>query len=231
MSDFLLQARGIHKFYQLGKVHLHVLHGASLHVRRGEFVAIMGASGSGKSTLLHILGAVDDPDQGEVVFDGVDVFSRSRSQREALRCNDVGFVFQFYHLLPELDLLENTMMPRMVRSSIWGWLTERAEARRAAEEAVAAVGLSHRTHHHPNELSGGERQRAAIARALVNQPRLLLTDEPTGNLDTGTGKGILELLGDLHRRGQTIVMVTHDPHIAAQADRRVLLEDGRIKAC
>ncbi|MEE9297294.1 MAG: ABC transporter ATP-binding protein [Phycisphaerae bacterium] len=231
MSDFLLQARSIHKFYQLGRVPLHVLHGASLHVRRGEFVAIMGASGSGKSTLLHILGAVDDPDQGEVVFDGVDVFSRSRSQREALRCNDVGFVFQFYHLLPELDVLENTMMPRMVRSSIWGWLTERGEARRAAEDAVASVGLSHRAHHHPNELSGGERQRAAIARALVNQPKLLLTDEPTGNLDTGTGKGILDLLGGLHRQGQTIVMVTHDPHIAARADRRVLLEDGRIKAC
>ena len=225
----LLAARDIRKSYSLGKVPLRVLHGASLHVSRGEFLAIMGASGSGKSTLLHILGAVDEPDRGSVVFDGVEVFLGSQSERDSMRCADVGFVFQFYHLLPELNVLENTMLPRMVRSSILSWLGDRRKARLAAEEAVDAVGLSHRALHRPNELSGGERQRAAIARALVNKPRLLLTDEPTGNLDATTGDGVLDLLEGLHRNGQTIVMVTHDPRIAQKADRRVLLEEGKIK--
>ncbi len=229
MSSFLLKADSIQKSYPMGAEPLKVLRGASLTVRRGEFVAIMGASGSGKSTLLHIVGALDVPDAGRVVFDGDDVFERPTRFRERMRCEHVGFVFQFYHLLPELNVLENVLFPRMVRKSVLGWLGERAEARRSACEVLEQVQLSHRVNHRPNELSGGERQRVAIARALVNQPQLLLADEPTGNLDARIGKGILDLLCGLHDRGQTIVMVTHDSRTAARADRCVILAEGRIK--
>lgn len=225
----MLEATSIHKSYEMGVEPLKVLRGASLKVRRGEFVAIMGASGSGKSTLLHILGALDVPDSGHVKFDGEDVFSRSTAWRETMRCARVGFVFQFYHLLPELSVLENVVFPRMVKSSILGWLGERSAARRAACEVLDRVGLSDRVSHRPNELSGGERQRAAIARALVNDPALLLADEPTGNLDATIGGGILDLLDGLHSRGQTIVMVTHDARTAARADRRLLLDRGLIQ--
>ena len=229
MSSVLLEAQSIHKAYPMGGEPLKVLCGASLTVSRGEFVAIMGASGSGKSTLLHIVGALDLPDEGRVIFDGDDVFARSAKFRERIRCEHVGFVFQFYHLLPELDVLENVLFPRMVRKSVFGWLGERAAARQAACEVLEQVQLSHRLNHRPNELSGGERQRVAIARALVNQPQLLLADEPTGNLDARIGKEILDLLCGLHDRGQTIVMVTHDSRVAERANRDVLLEEGRIK--
>ncbi len=225
----MLQATRIHKSYYMGGVPLPVLNGASLSARKGEFVAIMGASGSGKSTLLHILGALDLPDDGSVTYHGVDLFSRSTAARELLRCETVGFVFQFYHLLPELSVLENVLFPRMIRSSVFGWLSESRRARRSAHEVLDQVGLSHRTTHRPNELSGGERQRAAIARALINNPEVLLADEPTGNLDADTGKGILDLLSRLHDDGQTIVMVTHDTATAARADRCVLLDGGVIR--
>ncbi len=224
----MLEAHEIHKAYILGSSPLPVLRGASLSIRRGEFVAIMGASGSGKSTLLHILGALDLPDKGAVTFSGRDVFSRPTSEREALRCEAFGFVFQFYHLLPELSVLENVVFPRMVRSSILGWLSEGRRARHAAREVLESVGLSHRLKHRPNELSGGERQRVAVARALINEPQVLLADEPTGNLDADSGKGILDLLCRLHERGQAIAMVTHDATTAGRADRCVHLEGGRI---
>jgi len=226
----MLHARNIHKSYQMGRHQLVVLRGVSMSVAKGEFLAVTGASGSGKSTLLHILGALDLPDDGQVIMDGLDVFSQSADRREHIRCHRVGFVFQFYHLLPELTLLENVLMPRMVASSILGWTQSRRQARLDAQSIIERVGLGPRAHHRPNELSGGERQRTAIARALVNQPDLLLADEPTGNLDAKTGEGLLNLLRELHAAGQTIVMVTHDPRTAAFAQRTLNLEDGRVQA-
>ncbi len=230
MSDVILQAGGVHKTYQLGRVQLPVLRGVSLSIARGEFVAIMGSSGSGKSTLLHILGALDVPDRGTVRFEGQDLFAGPASRRDGLRNATFGFVFQFYHLLPELDVLENVLVPCMVRRSVAGWIRARSEHRRDAAHVLEQVGLSARLRHKPNELSGGERQRVAIARALANRPRVLLADEPTGNLDSATGREIMGLLGALNRDGQTIVMVTHDPQVAAAAHRIVTLEDGRIRS-
>ena len=229
-GDFLLRASDVQKSFAMGPQRLAVLRGASLSVKRGEFLAIMGASGSGKSTLLHILGALDVPDKGHVTFDGVDVFSRPAAYREALRCTSVGFVFQFYHLLPELNVLENILIPSMVEYGVREWWSRRREARQTATQLMEEVGLGHRLTHRPNELSGGERQRAAIARGLVNRPKLLLADEPTGNLDGKTGKGILELLSRLNEQGQSIVMVTHDVQTASYAHRSVVLEDGQVKA-
>ena len=228
MSDVILRASDVGKSYQMGKSPLHVLRGVSLTVRTGEFVAIMGSSGCGKSTLLHILGALDPPDKGTVEFEGRNVYEISRRQRNALRNNAIGFVFQFYHLLPELNVLENIMVPRLVGTSILAWRSKRAAIRKDVELVLEQVGLTGRLKHRPDELSGGERQRAAIARAIVNQPRLLLADEPTGNLDVQTGKRILAILTRLNEQGQTIVMVTHDPAIAALAHRRVHLVDGRV---
>ncbi len=230
MSDVILQAAGVHKSYQLGRVSLPVLRGVSISIACGEFVAIMGASGSGKSTLLHILGALDVPDRGTVRFEGQDLFAGPASRRDVLRNATFGFVFQFYHLLPELDVLENVLVPCMVRRSVAGWIRARSEHRRDACRVLEQVGLSHRLRHKPNELSGGERQRVAIARALANRPRVLLADEPTGNLDSATGREIMGVLGTLNRQGQTIAMVTHDPQVAACAHRIVTLEDGRIKS-
>lgn len=212
----------------MGKATLDVLHGASLTVNAGEFLAIKGASGSGKSTLLHILGALDIPDTGSVVFDNVDIFALPNHQRERMRCLDFGFVFQFYHLLPELNVLENVLLPCMVAEGVLNWATSKRKATEKAQEIVELVGLKDRVSHRPTELSGGERQRAAIARALVNSPRLLLADEPTGNLDRKTGKGILDLLLGLNSNGQTIVMVTHDALSAEYAHRCVSLKDGQI---
>ena len=230
MSNVLLEAEGVHKTYLMGRSPLRVLRGVSLKVTEGEFVAVMGASGSGKSTLLHILGALDLPDGGSVVFDGRSIFDLPRADRELLRNTEVGFIFQFYHLLPELNLFENILLPQMVGHSVLGWwLGAGGEARQAAREVMEAVGLSERATHRPNELSGGERQRAAIARAIVTRPRLLLADEPTGNLDAATGRGILDVLVKLNQQGQTIVMVTHDPHVAGLAHRVVDLVDGRLK--
>ncbi len=224
----ILQAENVHKTYQLGRTSLKVLKGCSLSVGRGEFVAIMGSSGSGKSTLLHLLGALDIPDMGTVRFEGRDVFAASDAARDRLRNATFGFVFQFYHLLPELTVLENVLIPCMVASSVVGWLKRRADYRKTAVSLLERVGLGQRLRHRPNELSGGERQRVAIARALANQPRVLLADEPTGNLDESTGREILGVLKTLNQDGQTIVMVTHDPQVAASAHRIVALADGRI---
>ncbi len=228
--DALIRVQSLHKTYMLGHFRLEVLRGCSITVGDGEFVAVMGSSGSGKSTLLHIMGALDTPDKGKVVFDGRDIFQGRTEARDDLRNRTFGFVFQFYHLLPELNVLENTLLPAMVGSSILGWPARRRAARAYAEEVLRQVGLTERIRHRPNELSGGERQRVAIARALVNKPRVLLADEPTGNLDTATGREILALLSRLNREGQTIVMVTHDPQVAAAAHRTVTLVDGQIRS-
>jgi ABC-type lipoprotein export system ATPase subunit len=213
----------------MGRAEVKVLRGASLAARRGEFLVIVGASGSGKSTLLHILGALDVPDRGIVEFNGEDLFRQPVSRRETYRNREVGFIFQFYHLLPEFTVLENVLLPQLITHSGWGWLLARRQARREAAEILERVGLGHRSKHRPNELSGGERQRVAVARALLNHPSVLLADEPTGNLDERISEEILDLLGELNRAGQTIVMVTHDPKVASRAHRRILLQEGVLR--
>ncbi len=224
----LLNVTDLHKHYHIGGQDLHVLQGVDLDVQQGEWVAVLGASGSGKSTLLHLIGGLDRPEQGSVSFEGRDIFKLPGAAIDRYRNRHVGFVFQSYHLLPELTALENVLIGAMIRSSILGWPGRRGEARKRAIELLNRVGLGERMGHRPGKLSGGERQRVAIARALVNEPDLLLADEPTGNLDTDTGKQIMELIAELHQQGQTIVMVTHDLEIAASADRRLWLREGAL---
>jgi lipoprotein-releasing system ATP-binding protein len=225
-----LSAVGIEKSYRKGKVAVPVLHGVDLEVEHGEFVAIVGASGSGKSTLLHVLGLLDGPDAGSVFLDGRRIDDRTDRERDALRNRTFGFVFQFYHLLPELSALENVMMPHMIRHGVWSYVRSRSGVRKEAAAMLERVGLGHRLDHHPSELSGGEMQRAAIARALAGRPSIVLADEPTGNLDATSGQNVLELLRDLNReRALTMIMVTHDTQIAQQADRIVRLAEGRIE--
>ena len=229
-SQFHLAARGITKSYRLGKVPVPVLHGVDLEVEHGEMVAVVGSSGSGKSTLLHCLGLLDTPDVGEVRLLGQRIDNVSQRRRDSLRNQTFGFIFQFYHLLPELSALENVMLPQMIRHGVFSYFKAKQQIRSEATALLERVGLGHRLHHKPTELSGGEMQRTAIARALVTNPEVLLADEPTGNLDAGTGASILELLRDLNReRGLTMMMVTHDLHIAGQADRVVRLAEGRIE--
>jgi lipoprotein-releasing system ATP-binding protein len=245
MSGPLLVADGVQKTYQMGRVLLQVLRGCDLRVKDGEFIAIMGKSGSGKSTLLHILGALDVPQSGQVLFadtpvfappgqrwfyaTALDVLSGYERRRIELRRRAFGFVFQFYHLLPELNVLENVLLARMVGSSVLRWSAQRGPARQDSLAILERVGLAHRLKHRPGELSGGERQRVAIARALVHGPKVLFADEPTGNLDAVAGGELMALLKDLHGEGQTIVLVTHDPGIAAQADRIMRLEAGVLR--
>lgn len=226
--ESLLSARGLHKHYRLGWKDLHVLRGVDVDVARGEWVAVLGSSGSGKSTLLHLLGGLDQPSEGSVSFNQENIFQLRGGALDRYRNRHVGFVFQSYHLLPELTALENVLIGAMIRSSVLGWPGRRGEARARAADLLERVGLSERMRHRPSKLSGGERQRVAIARALVNEPDVLLADEPTGNLDTETGKQIMELITKLHHQGQTIVMVTHDQEIAAAADRRLWLRGGAM---
>ena len=227
MSRPLLESRDLHKTYRLGRIDVPVLKGCTMHVDRGEFLAIRGSSGSGKSTLLHVLGGLDRPDRegGEVLHDGKPLAGRSERHLNRYRARTVGFVFQFYHLLPELTMLENAMLPGLMPGGIGS-----GPARRRARLLLDRFGLSHRLNHRPRELSGGERQRTAMARAMANDPEVLLADEPTGNLDEHTGGEILDLLGEAHRSGLTIVMVTHDRHIAERAERAIRLVDGVLGA-
>jgi lipoprotein-releasing system ATP-binding protein len=224
----ILTAEEIHKTYRMGATKVKVLKGVDLSVKKGEFVAIIGASGSGKSTLLHILGALDRPDKGVVRFENQDLSRLGSWELNKFRNKMVGFVFQFYHLLDELNVLENVYLPAMASKSILGWFGSRKWAKNRARELLGQLGLSERAGHKPYQLSGGERQRVAIGRALMNEPKLLLADEPTGNLDSATGNGILEVLEKLNDEGQTIVMVTHDDRIARKAARTVTLADGKI---
>lgn len=221
---------GLFKSYRKGKIEVPVLRGVDVEAAKGELVAIIGASGSGKSTLLHILGLLDAPDTGSVRLNSKRIDNLPDRERDALRNRTFGFIFQFYHLLPELSALENVMMPHLIRHGFFSYMKNRRTIRRDAAEMLERVGLGHRMTHKPAELSGGEMQRAAIARALVGNPEVLLADEPTGNLDENTGQDILDLLRDLNReRGLTMMLVTHDQQIANQADRVVRLAEGRIE--
>jgi lipoprotein-releasing system ATP-binding protein len=225
-----LAAQRVTKSYHKAQVVIPVLRGVDLQVRRGEFVAIVGQSGSGKSTLLHVLATLDKPDSGEVHFQGHRIDNVPAAGRDTLRNKYLGMIFQFYHLLPELTTLENVLMPTMIAQPAWRFLLAKRRHQQAARELLELVGLGHRLKHKPRELSGGEMQRAAVARALIAQPEVLLADEPTGNLDRETGEEILRLLRRLNReRGLTLLMVTHDEAVAAQADRTVRLAEGRVQ--
>jgi len=228
-NKYLLEAKKIVKSYPLGASKVEVLKGVDFNVSPGEFISITGASGSGKSTLLHILGALDKPDKGLVNFQGKDLAKLSNAKMNKFRNHKIGFVFQFYHLLDELNVAENVYLPAMASSSLLGWCKVRSNAKKRAYEMLDQFGLDHRIKHKPYQLSGGERQRVAIARALMNDPVLLLADEPTGNLDSETGNGILKVFEELNKAGQTIVMVTHDDRIAHRASRTVVLADGKVK--
>ena len=225
----ILAASGVRKSFRMGDSEIQVLKNADLAVAPGEFVAIEGRSGSGKSTLLHILGALDGCNGGAVMFDGRDIAKLSASERASLRNTQFGFVFQFYHLLPELNVLENTLLPSMIEHSLGKFGAKKAEIAATAKHLLEEMGLGHRLRHRPQHLSGGERQRVAIARALMNKPQVLFADEPTGNLDVDTGRQIMGVLERLHQQnGQTIVMVTHDRSLAQEADRVLVLEEGKL---
>jgi ABC-type lipoprotein export system ATPase subunit len=219
----MLDARDLHKSYEMGPRSLEVLRGVSLKIARGDFLALRGASGTGKSTLLHLLGGLDSPNAGEIWFDGKNLAKLSSGNLAQLRNLKVGFIFQAYHLLPELDALENVCLPaRMARTSAVA-----AEAR--GRELLARVGLKERMEHRPTELSGGEQQRVAIARAMINSPELILADEPTGNLDSQTGGEIMDLLCALRtEHNTTLVIATHDARVAERAPKVIYLADGQI---
>lgn len=230
MTTPLISAKAIQKTYTKGEHKVRVLRGAGLTATEGEFISVIGQSGSGKSTMLHVVGLLDSPDVGEVLYEGKRIDNLNEKARDLLRNRVFGFIFQFYHLLPELSLLENVMAPQMIRHSAWSFWTKRREIKQQALAILDQVGLSHRVKHRPSELSGGELQRGAIARALITQPRILLADEPTGNLDAETGAEIMSLLKKLNEDNKlTIIMVTHDEAVAAQAHRIVRLKEGRIE--
>jgi lipoprotein-releasing system ATP-binding protein len=226
----ILTATNLHKTYRKDAVEVPVLRGLDLEVYPGEFLSVVGASGSGKSTMLHLLGTLDKPDEGQVCLDGERIDNLPGDRRDTLRNQTFGYIFQFYHLLPELSTLENVLVPQMIAHSLFSWLRYRGEMKKRATHLLERVGLGHRLTHKPRELSGGEMQRAAIARALINQPRILLADEPTGNLDATNGADIIGLLRDLNRQdGLTIIMVTHNLDIVAETDRVVRMVEGRVE--
>lgn len=218
----MIELRDIRKSYKQGGNEIRALDGVDISIAKGEFVAIMGPSGSGKSTLLNVLGALDKPDSGTYHLENDEIASMDDDASSDLRNRRIGFVFQSFHLLPRLTVLENVLLPQRYAAQ------EDPEAEKRARELLERVGLSHRIDHLPGELSGGQLQRAAIVRALLNQPALLLADEPTGNLDSKSATDVLALLAELHSKGQTMVLVTHDPNIAAQAQRTIHLKDGKV---
>jgi len=213
---------GITKQYQMGDQTVHALQGIDLHIERNELVAFIGASGSGKSTMMNIVGCLDRPSAGTYFLNGKDVATMASDDLAQVRNEEIGFIFQSFHLLPRHTALDNVAQPLIYRG------IPPSERKRMAREALVHVGLGERMHHRPNELSGGQRQRVAIARALVGKPSILLADEPTGNLDSATTREIMALIKDVHRNGQTVVMVTHEPDIAGQCQRIVRLQDGRV---
>lgn len=225
----LLTALNLRKTYVKHANRIEVLRGLDIDVAEGEFLSVIGNSGSGKSTMLHLLGTLDTPDDGCIHLDGRRIDNLPARDRDALRNRTFGFIFQFYHLLPEMNVLENVLAPAMITHSVWSWWRNKKELRKQAAEMLDKVGLGHRLTHRPKELSGGEMQRAAIARALINRPRVLLADEPTGNLDLANGQHIMKLLRDLNEfEDLTIVMVTHNLDLVHDTDRMVKIVDGRM---
>jgi putative ABC transport system ATP-binding protein len=235
MNEHLIQVQNLAKVYGMGEVAVRALDGVDLTIDEGEFVAIMGPSGSGKSTLMNILGCLDRPTEGHYWLGGEDVSKLNKTQLARVRNRRIGFVFQSYNLLPRASALKNVMLPLLYNSNGLSRAQSRgpqrqsaAEREALAQQALETVGLSDRAHHRPNELSGGQQQRVTIARALVNDPLIILADEPTGNLDTQSSQEIVDILRELNGRGRTIVMITHEPDLAAQAQRIVHLRDGRV---
>jgi putative ABC transport system ATP-binding protein len=216
--DSLIELEGIRKTYDMGKIDVSALRGVDLSIGSGEFVAIMGPSGSGKSTLLNIIGLLDSPTSGRIVIDDVDVSSLDENERADMRLKKIGFVFQFFSLLKELNAMENVELPMMMDG--------RKEKR--ATSLLELVGIENRGQHFPTELSGGQQQRVAIARALVNEPAILLADEPTANLDSESSNQIIDLFSNLNEKGQTVIMVTHEPELGEKADRIIRIKDGKI---
>jgi len=218
----LIEMHELTRVYQLGPQEIYALRGINVVVEQGEYLAIMGPSGSGKSTLMNLIGCLDRPTAGQYILDGIPVESMNDDDLAAVRNKKIGFVFQTFNLLPRTTALQNVELPLVYAKM------PRVERRQQAEEALESVGLADRMNHQPNELSGGQRQRVAIARALVNKPSLLLADEPTGNLDSKTGREILDLFHDLHSRGNSIIMVTHEDDVAKEARRIIHIRDGLI---
>jgi ABC-type lipoprotein export system ATPase subunit len=223
MSNVIIRAEEIHKTYHIGKRAVEVLHGVSLTIKRGETISIMGASGAGKSTLMHILGGLDRPDSGDIFFEDTSLVKMNPAKRAAFRAKRCGFMFQSYHLLPELDVRQNVILPSMA-------VGNGRDVKARAEHLLEQVGLAGRIDHRPMELSGGEQQRVAIARALMNDPDLILADEPTGNLDSHTGENILNNLFDLAQSAnRTLIMVTHNEQVAKRCQRELILKDGKLE--
>jgi putative ABC transport system ATP-binding protein len=222
-QQLLIQVHDIHKTYHLGETQVHALRGVSLEIRRGEFVAIMGASGSGKSTFMNILGCLDKPTSGRYLLEGTDVSALDKKQLAAIRNRKIGFVFQGFNLLARTTALENTELPTLYAR------LSKEERRRRAVEALRMVGLAERMDHFPSQLSGGQQQRVAIARALVNQPSILLADEPTGNLDSRTSVEVMEIFQSLNDSGLTVILVTHEHDIAQFTKRSIVFRDGKIR--
>jgi putative ABC transport system ATP-binding protein len=223
-NGMLIELADVRKTYQMGVVEVHALDGVSLTLRGGEYLAIMGPSGSGKSTMMNIVGCLDTPTSGSYLLRGQEIRDRDDDELARIRNQEIGFIFQTFNLLPRADALHNVELPLIYAG------TPKKERRERAREMLELVGLGDRMHHRPNQLSGGQRQRVAIARALVNRPSIVLADEPTGNLDSRTGEEILALLRDIHARGNTVIVVTHEEEIAARADRVIRLRDGRIES-
>ena len=223
MSSPLVQITGLYKHFMMGSTQIPVLNGVEMEIQKGELLGIMGVSGAGKSTLLHILGALDQPSSGRVLYEGKDIFGFNEKQVAQFRNQTIGFVFQFHHLLPEFTALENTMMPALIQRN------RPIKIKEEALQILKKVGLEKRIHHYPGELSGGEQQRVALARALVLNPQIILADEPTGNLDTHTSETIFSLLKQIQKeKGITLVMVTHNEALARQADRVIKMVDGKM---